>query len=168
MNPAILTGTIACLVGIAILVFFAMIAKSYVKAPANRAFVRTGGFFRKPDAPPKVVMNGGSWVFGFIHVITWVDLGTMAIEIERTEQNALLTKDPQYADIKAIFYIKVAPTIEGIIDAARTIGMKAVDANAGSFVRLHDCLSCGEFLFADNIRTRREDLRRRTRGAGPR
>jgi len=130
MNPVILTGTIACLVGVAILVFFAMIAKSYVKAPANRAFVRTGGFFRKPDAPPKVVMNGGAWVFGFVHVVTWVDLGTMAIEIERTEQNALLTKDPQYADIKAIFYIKVAPTIEGIIDAARTIGLKSVDANA--------------------------------------
>jgi uncharacterized membrane protein YqiK len=67
-------------------------------------------------------------VFGFIHEITWVDLGTMAIEIERTEQNALLTRDPQYADIRAIFYIKVNPTVEGIIDAARTIGGKAVDA----------------------------------------
>ncbi len=130
MDPMLLAVTISCLVGIAVLVFFAMIAKSYVKAPANRAFVRTGGFLRKPDAPPKVVMNGGSWVFGFIHMVTWVDLGTMAIEIERTEQNALLTKDPQYADIKAIFYIKVSPTVEGIIDAARTIGLKSVDANA--------------------------------------
>jgi len=130
MDPMLLAVTISCLIGIAVLVFFAMIAKSYVKAPANRAFVRTGGFFRKPDAPPKVVMNGGSWVFGFIHMVTWVDLGTMAIEIERTEQNALLTKDPQYADIKAIFYIKVSPTVEGIIDAARTIGLKSVDANA--------------------------------------
>jgi len=130
MDPMLLAVTISCLIGIAVLVFFAMIARSYVKAPANRAFVRTGGFFRKPDAPPKVVMNGGSWVFGFIHMVTWVDLGTMAIEIERTEQNALLTKDPQYADIKAIFYIKVSPTVEGIIDAARTIGLKSVDANA--------------------------------------
>jgi flotillin len=130
MDPIVLTSTVVCLVGVLILVFFAMIAKSYVKAPANRAFVRTGGFFRRPDSPPKVVMNGGAWVFGFVHVITWVDLGTMAIEIERTEQNALLTKDPQYADIKAIFYIKVAPTVEGIIDAARTIGTKAVGADA--------------------------------------
>jgi uncharacterized membrane protein YqiK len=113
---------------IGILVFFAMITRSYIKAPANRAFVRTGGLFRAPDAKPKVVMNGGAWVFGFIHEITWVDLGTMAIEIERTEQNALLTRDPQYADIRAIFYIKVNPTIEGIIDAARTIGNKLVDA----------------------------------------
>ncbi len=113
---------------IGFLVFFAMITRSYVKAPANRAFVRTGGLFRAPDAKPKVIMNGGTWVFGFLHEITWVDLGTMAIEIERTEQNALLTRDPQYADIRAIFYIKVSPTIEGIIDAARTIGNKVVDA----------------------------------------
>jgi uncharacterized membrane protein YqiK len=103
---------------------------AYVKTPANRAFVRTGGFRGKPNTPPKVVMNGGSWVFRTFHEITWVDLGTMAIEIERTEDNALLTIDPQYADIKAIFYIKVNPTMEGIIDAARTIGGKQVDANA--------------------------------------
>ena len=35
------------------------IMRAYIKTPANRAFVRTGGFFRRADAPPKVVMNGG-------------------------------------------------------------------------------------------------------------
>jgi flotillin len=130
MNTVLLVIVVAFFVVIVFLVCLAMILKSYVKAPANRAFVRTGGFFRAPDARPKVVMNGGSWVFGFIHEITWVDLGTMAIEIERTEQNALLTRDPQYADIRAIFYIKVSPTIEGIIDAARTIGDRVVDSQA--------------------------------------
>ena len=112
------------------LVLTRSIISAYVKTPANRSFVRTGGLFRKPNAPPKVVMNGGAWVFRTIHELTWVDLGTMAIEIERTENNALLTIDPQYADIKAIFYIKVNPTVDGIIDAARTIGGKQVDANA--------------------------------------
>jgi uncharacterized membrane protein YqiK len=124
---------IFALVGVAGLVLLALLAtilKSYVKTPANRAFVRTGGLFRGPDVPPRVVMNGGAWVFKALHEITWVDLGTMAIEIERTEGNALLTIDPQYADIKVIFYIKVNPTVEGIIDAARTIGSKQVDANA--------------------------------------
>lgn len=128
MDSFVIGLAVVVVVIIVVLVFFAMIAKSYVKAPANRAFVRTGGFFRTPEAKPKVVMNGGAWVFGFIHEITWVDLGTMAVEIERTEQNALLTRDPQYADIRAIFYIKVSPTIEGIVDAARTIGGKVVDA----------------------------------------
>ena len=112
------------------MVLFLSIMKAYVKTPANRAFVRTGGLGAKPNTPPKVVMNGGAWVFRSIHEIIWVDLGTMAIEIERTENNALLTKDPQYADIKAIFYIKVNPTVDGIIDAARTIGGKQVDSNA--------------------------------------
>jgi uncharacterized membrane protein YqiK len=128
MDSLLIIVVAAFVIGIAVLVFMAMIARSYVKAPANRSFVRTGGLFRAPDAKPKVVMNGGAWVFGFIHEITWVDLGTMAIEIERTEQNALLTRDPQYADIRAIFYIKVNPTIEGIVDAARTIGTELVDA----------------------------------------
>lgn len=119
--------------GFGILMFLLMIRsiiRAYKKTPANLAFVRTGGLFRKPNDPPKVVMNGGAWVFSTIHEITWVDLGTMAIEIERTEDNALLTIDPQYADIKAIFYIKVSPTVEGIIDAARTIGGKRVDSEA--------------------------------------
>jgi uncharacterized membrane protein YqiK len=112
------------------------VIRAYVKTPANRAFVRTGGLFRKPNDPPKVVMNGGAWVFRTIHELTWVDLGTMAIEIERTEQNALLTIDPQYADIKAIFYIKVNPTVEGIVDAARTIG--GAEVNAGAVKALVD------------------------------
>lgn len=117
-------------VGLIGVVIFASIMRAYVKTPANRAFVRTGGLGVKPNTPPKVVMNGGSWVFKSIHEITWVDLGTMAIEIERTENNALLTIDPQYADIKAIFYIKVNPTTDGIVDAARTIGGIKVDADA--------------------------------------
>ncbi len=113
-----------------LLVLFRSVMRAYVKTPANRAFVRTGGLSGRATNPPKVVMNGGAWVFRSIHEIIWVDLGTMAIEIERTEQNALLTIDPQYADIKAIFYIKVNPTVEGIIDAARTIGGKQVDGDA--------------------------------------
>lgn len=117
-------------VALVFLVLVRSIMRAYVKTPANRSFVRTGGLFLKANAPPKVVMNGGAWVFRTIHEITWVDLGTMAIEIERTEHNALLTIDPQYADIKAIFYIKVNPTVEGITDAARTIGGRQVDAEA--------------------------------------
>ncbi len=129
MDLLIIFLIIFVLVGIAAVVFYAMIAKSYVKAPTNKAFVRTGGLSKTATERPKVVMNGGSWVFGLLHEITWVDLRTMEIEIERTEDNALLTHDPQYADIKAIFYIKVSPSIEGIIDAARTIGDKVVDAD---------------------------------------
>lgn len=131
MQIAVVYGSVAlAVVLLLLLVLVRSIMRSYVKTPANRSFVRTGGLSQKVNNPPKVVMNGGAWVFRAIHEITWVDLGTMAIDIERTENNALLTKDPQYADIKAIFYVKVNPTVEGITDAARTIGSKQVDVNA--------------------------------------
>lgn len=121
---------ILAIIGIVLLVgfvFFLSIMRAYVKTPPNRAFVRTGGL-GGTNVPPKVVMNGGAWVFRAIHETSWIDLNTMAIEIERTGETALLTIDPQYADIKVIFYIKVNPTVEGIIDAARTIGGKQVDS----------------------------------------
>ena len=51
----------------------------------------------------------------------------MDIDIERTESNALLTIDPQYADIRAIFFIKVNPINEDIERAARTIDGKEVN-----------------------------------------
>jgi uncharacterized membrane protein YqiK len=110
--------------------FLALIMRSWVKAPPSRAVVRTGGFGVKPGMPPRVVMNGGTWVFSFLHEITWVDLGTVAIEVNRTGQNALLAKDLQYVDVRVIFSVHVEPTTEGIIDAARTIGGKVVDAPA--------------------------------------
>jgi uncharacterized membrane protein YqiK len=126
MEIIIPTAVVLVIVLASIVMFFSVL-RSYVKTPPNRAFVRTGGLGRA-TMPPKVVMNGGGWVFRTIHEFTWVDLNTMAIEIERTGETALLTIDPQYADIKVIFYIKVSPTIEGIIDAARTIGGKQVDS----------------------------------------
>lgn len=129
MSTPVIIFAIVAVVTLVLLALVATILKSYVKTPANRAYVRTGGLFRAATVPPRVVMNGGAWVFKAIHEISWVDLGTMAIEIERTEGNALLTIDPQYADIKVIFYIKVNPTADGITDAARTIGGKQVDAN---------------------------------------
>ncbi|MEZ4647070.1 MAG: hypothetical protein R3E31_30815 [Chloroflexota bacterium] len=97
------------------LVLTLSIMRTYVKTPPNRAFVCTGGLFRKPNEPPKVVMNGGARVFRTIHELTWVDLNTMAIEIERTGETALLTIDLYHADIKVIFYIKVSLTVEGIV-----------------------------------------------------
>jgi uncharacterized membrane protein YqiK len=130
MDPSLLLTLFVCIVGLVYVVFFVMLVRAYVKVPPDRALVRTGGAFRRPDAPPKVVMNGGTWVFGMVHEITWVDLRSVPIEINRTGQNALLTRDAQPVDIEAVFYVKVAPVIESIADAARTIGGKTVDAEA--------------------------------------
>ncbi|MFV9504620.1 MAG: SPFH domain-containing protein [Oscillochloridaceae bacterium umkhey_bin13] len=107
-----------------LIAFFAAVTRFYVKAPADRSYVKTGG------TKPKVVVNGGDWVIPAFHEITWVDLRTMDIDIERTEASALLTVDPQYADIRAIFYIKVNPIAEDIERAARTIGGGEVNTDS--------------------------------------
>ncbi len=106
------------------LAFWAMVSRFYVKAAADRSYVRTG--FGKP----RVIVNGGGWVIPAFNEVTWVDLRTMDIDIERTEANALLTIDPQYADIRAIFYIKVNPIAEDIERAARTIGGGEVNTDS--------------------------------------
>lgn len=126
MPPIFIPVAMIFVIVIVSFVLFFSVLRAYVKTAPNRAFVRTGGLGRA-TTPPKVVMNGGGWVFRTIHELTWVDLSTMAIEIERTGETALLTIDPQYADIKVIFYIKVNPTVDGIVDAARTVGGKQVD-----------------------------------------
>ena len=99
IGVGIVIGVVLCVLVFVPLAFWAMVARFYVKAPADRSYVRTG-FGR-----PRVVVNGGGWVIPAFNQITWVDLRTMDIDIERTEANALLTIDPQYADIRAIFYI---------------------------------------------------------------
>ena len=121
---AILIGILLGVIVLFLVVFFAIVNRFYAKAPADRAYVRTGG------SKPKVVLNGGSWVIPAFHEISWVDLRTMDIDVERTADNALLTIDPQYADIRAIFFIKVNPIAEDIERAARTIGGEEVNTNS--------------------------------------
>ncbi len=52
MDPLIPLVIVVLLVLI-VLVFIRSITRAYVKTPANRSFVRTGGLFRKPNDPPK-------------------------------------------------------------------------------------------------------------------
>ncbi len=99
-----------------------LLSRSYVKTTATTAFVRTGGLRGARASTPTVVMNGAAWVFGFLHRIKWVSLETMSIEVRHLEENALITRDPQYVDFEARFFVKVAHDADHISIAARTIG----------------------------------------------
>lgn len=121
---ALVVGVVIVAIVVFLVAFFAAVSRFYVKAPADRAFVKTGG------GKPKVIVNGGDWVIPAFNEVTWVDLRTMDIDIERTEASALLTVDPQYADIRAIFFIKVNPIAEDIERAARTMGGGEVNTNS--------------------------------------
>ncbi len=98
-----------------------MITKLYRKASANMAFVRTG------MGGAVVVRDAGRIVAPVVHQVVPVSLETMKLEVERMGQDALITQDNLRVDVKAEFYIRVNPTEEDILQAARSLGYRAVE-----------------------------------------
>src|SRR5688572_12572346 len=88
----------------------------YRKTAANEALVRTG------MGGSEVVLDGGIVVFPVAHQVVPVSLETMKLEVERQDQDALITQDNLRVDVKAEFYIRVNPSKEQILQAARSLG----------------------------------------------
>ncbi len=103
---------------------FWMISKFYVRPSANMAYVRTGLGGRK------VVLDSGALVFPYLHTLVPVSLETMKLEVERKGPDALITRDSLRVDVKAEFYIKVQPEVDAILNAARSLGDKSVNAQS--------------------------------------
>lgn len=104
-------------------------AKIYRRASANQAFVRTG------QGGTRVVLDRGIIVWPVFHQIVPVSLETMKLEVERRGPDALITKDNLRVDVKGEFYIKVKALEEDILNAARSLGEKSVEASSvGSLV----------------------------------
>lgn len=104
-----------------------LLSRAYIKTTAATAFVRTGGLGFRKTSKPLVVVNGAAWVFGFLHRLKWVSLETMSINVDHMETSALITSDPQYVDLEALFFIRVGDQPTQISIAARTIGGEVVD-----------------------------------------
>lgn len=100
----------------------------YRKTAANEAFVRTG------QGGAKVILDDGAMVIPILHKLIPVSLETMKLEVERVGADALITHDNLRVDVRAEFYIRVSPERGSILQAARSLGHKSVDA--GSVGRL--------------------------------
>lgn len=96
--------------------------KLYRKTLANEAFVKTG------YGGAQVVLDGGMLVIPVIHRTVPVSLETMKLEVERHGPDALISQDNLRVDIKAEFYLKVQANREDILDAARSLGEKSINA----------------------------------------
>jgi flotillin len=101
-----------------------MAVSVYRKTAANEALVRTG------LNGAHVALNGGIAVYPVVHQVVPVSLETMKLEVERMGQDALITQDNLRVDVKAEFYIRVNPTEEDILQAARSLGHKSVNPDA--------------------------------------
>jgi uncharacterized membrane protein YqiK len=99
---------------------FVGIIYRYRRPKPGEALVRTGG------RGAKVTITGGMWVNRIFHEIRSVSLNTVRIEVSREGQDALITRDFNRADIKAVFYVRIEPVEEQILRAAQSLGKKAL------------------------------------------
>lgn len=108
-------------VGIALVSLFMIsliMMRLFKRSTKEYSFVRTG------FGGEKVIMNGGALVLPVLHDMVYVKMSTLRIEVERAKSEALISADRLRVDVKADFYLRVQPTIEGISKAATTLGAR--------------------------------------------
>ena len=121
------------------IVFIVLAFIFYNRASKETAFVRTG------FGGEKVIKSGGAIVIPGLHEVIGVNMNTMRLEVRRTDEQSVITKDRMRVDIMVDFYVHVAPNIEALSVAASTLGTRTRDA-----VALSDIV---EGKFVDAIRS---------------
>jgi flotillin len=138
-NSVIFLLAIIAIFVVAFIVLGLIFAKLYQRATKETAFVRTG------LGGEKVIKDGGAIVLPIVHETIPVNMNTLRIEVEKTQKDALITKDRMRVDVKADFYLRVAPNSEGISMAAQTLGTRTT--------RTEEVKSLMESKFVDVLRT---------------
>jgi len=90
----------------------------YRHSSKDQSFVRTG------SGGERVVVGGGALVIPIVHDITIVNMNAIPIEIRRTGEQSLITRNKMRVDLIADFFVRVIPSEEGVSTAARTLGAR--------------------------------------------
>ncbi len=112
--------TIAVVIVIALFAIGMILRKLYHRASKQISFVRTG------FGGQIVIMDGGAMVLPVMHEIIPVNMNTLRLEVNRSNDQALITRDRMRVDVLAEFYVRVKPTEESIANAAQTLGMRTM------------------------------------------
>lgn len=110
----------AGMVLVSLIVFGLVITRLYKRATKEIAFIRTG------LGGEKVVMNGGALVLPVLHETMPVNMNTVRLAVERNNVDALITLDRLRIDVKAEFYVRVAPDAQSLAMAAQTLGLRTM------------------------------------------
>ena len=106
------------LIAVAAAILIALAAWFYERATNEVSLVRTGIGGRK------VVIDGGTIAIPFFHEISRVNMQTIRMDVARTGENALITKDRMRIDVGAEFYASVRPDADAITRASQTLGKR--------------------------------------------
>ena len=99
------------------LVFVGLVlARLFRRATREVSLVRTGAGGRR------VIMDGGTVVIPLFHEVSPVNMKTLRLEVSRTGEGSLITRDRMRVDVGVEFYVSVNATEEGISRAAQTLG----------------------------------------------
>ena len=113
-------GIYATLIMVALLVIGLIFSRLYKRASKEISFVRTG------FGGQSVIMNGGALVLPVLHETIPVNMNTLRLEVKRSNEQALITRDRMRVDVLAEFYVRVKPTQESIANAAQTLGTRTI------------------------------------------
>ena len=113
-------GFFALIIIIALLTIGLILSRLYRRASKEVSYVRTG------FGGQSVIMNAGAMVFPVLHETIPVNMNTLRLEVRRSNDQALITKDRMRVDVLAEFYVRVKPTQESIAHAAQTLGTRTM------------------------------------------
>jgi uncharacterized membrane protein YqiK len=90
----------------------------YQRASNEVSLVRTGIGGRK------VIIDGGTLAIPYFHEVGRVNMQTIRIDVSRTGDAALMTKDRMRIDVGAEFFISVVPQADAVVRASQTLGRR--------------------------------------------
>ncbi len=104
-----------------ILTFLFILSRFYRRASKELAFVRTG------MGGEKVILDGGGLKWPVFHEIILVNMRTLRLQVDRKNEEGLITADRMRVDVTAEFYLRVKPEKESIAKAAQTLGERTLE-----------------------------------------
>ena len=124
MDQLLGLGLVAGVALLGFIVIGMIFARLYRRSSKELAFVRTG------LGGQKVVMDGGAIVLPIFHECVNINMNTLKLEVSRSGADSLITLDRLRVDAVAAFFVRVSPTVEGVANAAQTLGQRTMDPDS--------------------------------------
>ncbi|MDH5353201.1 MAG: SPFH domain-containing protein [Gammaproteobacteria bacterium] len=116
-----MTSMVVLLVVGAIILIF-ILARLFVRSSRDVSLVRTGLGGRR------VIMDGGGLAIPWFQEVARVNMQALKLEVARSGESSLITRDRMRVDIAAEFFVSVTPTEEGVSRAAQAFGDRTFNA----------------------------------------
>ena len=109
-------------IGLGAFIFMGIVvAKLYRRSSKELAFVRTG------LGGEKVILDGGAFCLPIFQEVVTVNMRTLRLQVDRKNEEGLITADRMRVDVTAEFYVRAKPEQESIAKAAQTLGNRTLE-----------------------------------------